>query len=205
MSKSIDRRAAIRSGLLFASVAAVPSANAAPSPAHDPRVKALEALIAELKAAIASELDLEGRPGHSEAVANAERLEQALQDAADDVYAVPAATMTDIALRARLAEYWCERHADCVSNPDRSGAELVRAVLIMAGLVPVEAKGAIVRTVPALIAALGGREAVADYAGVSVREVVRWERTGMIPAGWHHRFARKAKRRGFTLDDEVFA
>lgn len=201
----IDRRSVFTAGVLLAGTAAAPALASQKSPAHDPRVKALEALIAELKAAITRELDLEGSPGHEAAREKADSLEKQLQAAADDMFAHQPSTITDLALRARLVEYWNERHSDFLTDQDRSASELVRAVLIMAGLEPVQAKGAVVRTIPALIAALGGRDAVADYAGVSVCHVVRWERQDSIPPGWHYRFAVRAKRRGFTLDDELFA
>lgn len=200
----IDRRSVFTAGLVLAGTAAAPALASQKSSAHDPRVKALEALIAELKAAITRELDLEGRPGHEAAREKADSLEKQLQDAADDVFAHQPSTITDLALRARLVEYWNERHSDFLTDQDRSASELVRAVLIMAGLEPVQAKGAIVRTIPALIAALGGREAVADYAGVTVEAVVRWERSNFLPPGWQHRFVTKARRRGYKVDPEMF-
>lgn len=107
-------------------------------------------------------------------------------------------------MRARLAEYWNERFSDFLTDQDRSASELVRAVLVMAGLKPTPATRAIVSTVPALIHALGGRYRVAEQYGVEVADVVFWERKDFIPAGWHYRFARHARKRGYSLADDLF-
>lgn len=170
----------------------------------DPALKALDALIAEVKAAITREMRLEGEPGYEQAIEDAQSLERKLEACADDILAREPSSLRDLALRARLVEYWNDRCADFHTNQDRATNELVRAVLVTCGLTPIPSHRRVVRTIAEFIAACGGRHVVADYTGVTQRTVVKWERDDFLPPGWEYRLAKIAHKRGYTLDAELF-
>ena len=200
-----------RRAVLTGAVALIGSAKAAagqsPKPsriADDPALKALDALIAEVKSAISREVRLEGEPGYEQAVEHAQSLEKKLEARADDILASEPSSLRDLALRARLVEYWNDRCADFQSNQDRATSELVRAVLATCGLQSIPSQRTTVRTIAGLIAACGGRQVVANYTGVSQRMVVKWERDNFLPPGWEYRLAKIAHKRGYTLDPELF-
>ena len=62
----------------------------------------------------------------------------------------------------------------------------------------------VISSIAELVEALGGREALAGDCMVRAETVAAWERAGLVPTGWHHRFALKAKRLGYTLADDLF-
>ena len=95
--------------------------------------------------------------------------------------------------------------ADFLTDQDRTAHDLVRSVLVIAGLTPAPRQQKIIETIPALIEALGGPHAVADHYGVSSSQVVEWGRKDFIPTGWHHRFATRARKRGFQLSPDLFS
>lgn len=109
---------------------------------QDPRVMALDQLISRLKMAIADERSLDERPGYQAAMEKADGLEKQLEDAADAIFAQEPATMADLVVRARLLEYWNEQQLDCPARRDQASHELVRAVLTLAGLRPMQANTA---------------------------------------------------------------
>jgi hypothetical protein len=55
-----------------------------------------------------------------------------------------------------------------------------------------------------LIAALGGDTEVADWLGISQPAVGMWKSRGHIGSGWHLRLLAECRRRGLTVDPQVF-
>jgi hypothetical protein len=61
-----------------------------------------------------------------------------------------------------------------------------------------------VRTVAGVIEAMGGVEAMAEWAGVRPDAVEDWIAKSWIDAGWHYRLDRLLAARGFDVDPAVF-
>lgn len=62
----------------------------------------------------------------------ANSLEKQLEEAGVAIFAQEPRTMSDLALRARIFEYWNEQPSDFADNRKRASYELVRAVLSLA-------------------------------------------------------------------------
>lgn len=60
-----------------------------------------------------------------------------------------------------------------------------------------------IRSIEDLINVLGGDTKVARWLGISQPAVSAFKRRG-IPGGWHMRFYAETRRRGLTVDPEVF-
>jgi hypothetical protein len=61
-----------------------------------------------------------------------------------------------------------------------------------------------IRTIDELVALLGGDTVVADWLGISQGAVGNWKQRRFIPPGWHMRLLAETRRRGKTIDPEVF-
>lgn len=206
-SHQISRRSVGIASLAGLAAVGLPSASgsqAAPIGA-DARLIEIEAALLRVHQAVEREMALENCTGYAEAKQQAEAAEAELDALADRILGTPVRSLADVALRARLAEYWSDRQGDLLSDESRYSAELVRSVLDLVGLAPISS-GCLERivSVAQLVEALGGREAVAAYCLITPNQVARWERTGEIPTGWHYRFAIKARQRGYALDETVF-
>jgi hypothetical protein len=57
-----------------------------------------------------------------------------------------------------------------------------------------------IKSIDALIDALGGDTALASELGVSQPAVANWKARGEIPGGWHMRLMAKLVARGLTVD-----
>jgi hypothetical protein len=61
-----------------------------------------------------------------------------------------------------------------------------------------------IRTITALIDALGGDTAVANWLGISQPAVANWKVRGHIPTGWHLRIAARLSKEKKAIDPAVF-
>jgi hypothetical protein len=61
-----------------------------------------------------------------------------------------------------------------------------------------------IQTIDDLIRELGGNTAVAEWLDISQEAVCNWKRRGVIATGWHMRLAAAARRKGRTVNPEVF-
>jgi hypothetical protein len=166
LRRSFPRRSVILGaaalGALPANESAAPTVDVNGSVAHDPCLAALDKLIAETRAAIDAEM--KAKPGHPAAQRCAEAKQKGLEAMGDAISASPVRGFADVVLRARLAEYWDDKLRDGFGNDTHTTAELVNAVLTMAGVEPLPKTDNVIRTIPALIAALGSRSPIPNGA-----------------------------------------
>lgn len=122
-----------------------------------------------------------------------------------EVWSAPVTEWSDVAVRARLAEHW-QRRATGTDCPEREEAarRLFEAVRTLAGLAPLPPSQFSIDTIPQLILALDGHDALADRCGITAAAVEQWENRQFIPPGWHHRLACEVSRRGLTLAPGFF-
>jgi hypothetical protein len=123
--------------------ALAPLASTPPSLADDaisPAILELRRFIALARAAVTTELDLEGQPGYAEACAKTEALEREITARAASISARSPGTVEDVIARAEVAGYWAPRDArnriiglEAPHVADRAMPELLRAALVMAG------------------------------------------------------------------------
>lgn len=61
-----------------------------------------------------------------------------------------------------------------------------------------------INSIDELIDALGGDTEVGLWLGISQPAVAMWKSRGQIGAGWHLRLLAEVRRRGLTVNPEVF-
>lgn len=61
-----------------------------------------------------------------------------------------------------------------------------------------------INSIDDLVAALGGDSEVAAWLGISQPAVAMWKSRGHIGSGWHLRLVAEIRRRGMTVDPNVF-
>lgn len=97
--------------------------------AEEDALARLQLLISNLKSAVAAEVALENKPGHEAAAARSLEAERLFLDFCNIFYAQTATTMTDLELRACIAQYWNDHSEDLDDQRQRANKELVKAVL----------------------------------------------------------------------------
>jgi hypothetical protein len=59
-------------------------------------------------------------------------------------------------------------------------------------------------TVPEVVAAFGRTKAMAEWCGIGMSNISDWLADKHIPASWHYRLDREARRRGYLINPKVF-
>jgi hypothetical protein len=60
------------------------------------------------------------------------------------------------------------------------------------------------KTVPAVIKALGGPSAIAEWTGMGTTAVGRWNDWGFIPPAWYYEIVTRLAEQGYGVDPTVF-
>jgi len=62
----------------------------------------------------------------------------------------------------------------------------------------------VLKSVPEVVKALGGPDAISELTGVGRSTVSNWATWGFIPPGWYMAFKTRLEAKGFILDPDVF-
>ena len=167
----------------------------------DDRLGELNRLIQDVVDKVRIEMDLERKPGYREAQYLSKLAHDALDRMADEILGSPVRSISDLVVRARLAEYWSDRMCGYVNRDELYMDELTTAILALVGATPEIWHREIVSNVPLLIKVLGGRHEVANRWSVSAIDIAEWEREDYLPPELIDKATSEVKAKGYRVGE----